>query len=265
MCHYLSFAVGSKGKKRGNIYAGLRLDSHSGIEAKNKLKPDEYCECEWTGEGKSSLVIRVYNGPRNLEGDLRKSILSRFHTRQALVEYIKEECATPESRRRDCCSLILSDSRTYRRDADRAFAKLEQVNRRTGGRILLHKAVERGNLDAVKRLLKLGANPNARDNVKRTSLHKLAGFGRHRDDICKALLAAGAKLNARDIYKQTPLHVAAADNSAANCRRLLLAGASPNVKDNGEDTPEARIPRWGHWAKRIYKKTLQEVKAKNVD
>jgi ankyrin repeat protein len=73
----------------------------------------------------------------------------------------------------------------------------------------LHVAIIRKHLDAVRVLLKMGANPNASLAVREvptTPLHIAVGMMNH--EIAKELIAAGANIEAQDQYGWTPVIVA---------------------------------------------------------
>lgn len=83
-------------------------------------------------------------------------------------------------------------------------ADVNAVNK--SGQTALHKAVEKGNKEAVQELLKNGANINARDKKGQTALHNAVKNGNK--DIVKLLVDKGADLNITDIYGYTPLQYA---------------------------------------------------------
>ena len=84
MCEYASFCV----DKNLNIYAGMYLDSHEGIEAGWDLKPGEYHEAEWTGEEPETLVIRAEDTATRV--DLEWRLLAKFPARKKLLRKIME-------------------------------------------------------------------------------------------------------------------------------------------------------------------------------
>ena len=67
----------------------------------------------------------------------------------------------------------------------------------------LHKACEKGNIEAVKQHLADGANVNTKDKYGWTPLHYSAGFGRK--EIVELLITAGADVNAKNEWGGTPL------------------------------------------------------------
>ncbi len=96
-------------------------------------------------------------------------------------------------------------------------------------------AAARGDLDAVRRLLRGGADVNAPQGDGMTALHWAA----ERDDAALAdmLLHAGARVDAGTrIGQYTPLHVAARAASAAVVELLLAAGGDPNARTTNSGT-----------------------------
>jgi uncharacterized protein len=88
-------------------------------------------------------------------------------------------------------------------------------------------AARNGNLEAVRSLLKGGADPNQTGPDGSTAVH----WAVHADNLAmlNALLAAGAKPDVVTRYKITPLTLAAQNGNAALVERLLAAGANPNT------------------------------------
>jgi hypothetical protein len=79
-------------------------------------------------------------------------------------------------------------------------------------------AVHRGNLDAVRKLLSSGANPNVSDTcfIKGwTPLIEAAYSGNV--DAARLLLDAGANINAKTEYGRTALEVATAADCGSTC------------------------------------------------
>ena len=84
---------------------------------------------------------------------------------------------------------------------------------------------------AIAVLLNAGANPNVRDHMGITPLHRVADRG---DSTAVAwLLDAGANANVQNQFGWTPLHDAAKQGYTAAMAALLDAGAIPNVQENG--------------------------------
>jgi len=101
----------------------------------------------------------------------------------------------------------------------------------------LHKAVRKGNLAAVKEMLKKGGDINAATTTGTTPLHIAARSGNNR--MVKALLSLGASTAARDLNGETPLHYAARTRSVAAAQSLLGSGADINAVSGQGRTPLA--------------------------
>jgi ankyrin repeat protein len=93
----------------------------------------------------------------------------------------------------------------------------------------LHFASGDGDLQAVKRLLQQGADPNAFDDLGWTPLIHAAKRGHL--DVVRCLLAAGAKVDARDEARvgNTALAEVAAECSLEMAKALVEAGADPSI------------------------------------
>src|SRR5438093_1447612 len=89
--------------------------------------------------------------------------------------------------------------------------------------------------EALRALLKQGANVNATDGAGTTALH----WASFRDDLESAdlLIRAGAKVNATNDLGATPLWTASQNGSETMVKRLLAAGADPNVALLAGETP----------------------------
>jgi hypothetical protein len=94
------------------------------------------------------------------------------------------------------------------------------------------EAVETGNVDLVRDLLKEGKNPNERDKQGLLPVHIAASRGYQ--DVVKELVSAGADINARDKFQRTALHLAAVPGQKAVAVYLLLRGADTEARgENG--------------------------------
>ncbi len=104
-----------------------------------------------------------------------------------------------------------------------------------GTRPPLSEAVRSDDREAVRRLIKQGADVNAPEGDGSTALH----WASYRDDgeISDQLLRAGAKVNAVNDLGATPLWAASENGSDAMVRRLLRAGADPDLALRSGETP----------------------------
>lgn len=166
----------------------------------------------------------------------------------------------------------------------------------------LHIASMRGDLEVVKKLLELNANPNAKDGLGFTPLHEAAHYGNPKivevlingganvnqrapgNDqrtplhfsvenlkVTKILISKGADVNAKDGAGETALHSAAmgAYSSDLNqttevMEKLLEAGANPNIEDNFAGcTPLDYIEAGSQTRPFIAKKVLREYGGKS--
>lgn len=89
-------------------------------------------------------------------------------------------------------------------------------------------AAMHGDVEAVRSLLRDGADVNAAQGDGMTALHWAARRGQ--SELVEVLLYAGAKLDAGTrIGRYTPLHIAAREGRTSVVRVLLEAGADPGV------------------------------------
>jgi len=98
--------------------------------------------------------------------------------------------------------------------------------------------------EAVRSLLKQGANVNATQADGTTALH----WASYRDDLESAdlLIRSGANVNARNDLGATPLWAACQNGSESMVRRLLTAGANPNAALLLGETPMMVAARSGN-------------------
>ena len=117
------------------------------------------------------------------------------------------------------------------------------AGQRYAGRTLLHVASGHGNLSMVKLLLRLGADPNAKDGGDHTPLYSLANGCRDSEggSVVRTLVQAGAYVNAADGAKHcTALHMAARRGNVEIAEALLDCEAELDARDCLGDTPLRR-------------------------
>lgn len=95
-----------------------------------------------------------------------------------------------------------------------------------------------GDEKSVKKLLQLGAHPNARNKARETPLHK---FAARTPWLCEELLKRSrveVEINARDAIGQTPLHKVSGKNLRNNRTiNLLVRAGAKFLQDDRGDTP----------------------------
>jgi ankyrin repeat protein len=80
-------------------------------------------------------------------------------------------------------------------------------------------------------VIKTPTIPDSGDNFNETPLH--IAVRNDNAETVRLLLANKVEVNVKDCFGWTPLHWAAATDSNVNIRRLISAGADVNIKDNG--------------------------------
>ncbi|KAK0639607.1 ankyrin repeat-containing domain protein, partial [Cercophora newfieldiana] len=104
----------------------------------------------------------------------------------------------------------------------------EDVNKKRRGEPPLHAAAIRGQLEAVRKLLSLGADIDCTDNDDETPLYGAVFDGK--SNVALHLIDAGANIHiARNPDKSNPLHSAAYNGDVAVARALLQKGADVNA------------------------------------
>ncbi|XP_063614999.1 transient receptor potential cation channel subfamily A member 1 homolog isoform X1 [Penaeus indicus] len=112
-----------------------------------------------------------------------------------------------------------------------AMAKSQNINMKhfvnmpdIGGKTALYVAIEGGDLECCKSLVKAGADGNLVLGARGTSLHLAAEEGLR--EVCEYLITKGIKTDTRNNSLMTPLHLAA-KNGHANCCEVLLKRGVP--------------------------------------
>lgn len=99
--------------------------------------------------------------------------------------------------------------------------------------IALHRAILVGNLELVKALLAKNIfSQQVLNEALMTACREIRNF-----EVMKLLIAAGADVNAKNFFKETSLHESAYYGNLAGVELLLKHGANPNVKDYQDRTP----------------------------
>jgi putative ABC transport system substrate-binding protein len=98
----------------------------------------------------------------------------------------------------------------------------------------LHQAAAKGALETTKKLLELGADPNAGDDRGVAPLHLAALKGQI--ESAKILLAGGAKINQKDNLGATPVNYAMA-GARAECEKFLR-------ERGGKESQEELVKRY---------------------
>ena len=125
-------------------------------------------------------------------------------------------------------------------DKDEASALVDELSDTAdvldaGGWTPLHFAARNNEVSVVLALVKIGADPNARDERGRTPLH-FAAF-KSNDAVVSALVKAGFDPNARNEKDRMPLHFAVRNNDLAVVSALVEAGFDPNAQNEKGATP----------------------------
>ena len=111
---------------------------------------------------------------------------------------------------------------------------------RLGNTPLHHAAFSPFNEDVLRHLVSLGADVNARNNVRDTPLHAAARRVAPNTGVLRYLVSQGADVNARGYFGNTPLHTAAAHRTAPNVgilQSLVSQGANVNAVNDDGNTP----------------------------
>ena len=93
------------------------------------------------------------------------------------------------------------------------------------------QAIHRGDIDRLKRLIREGADVNARDRYGQTALMIAAKNGRSR--LVQFLVDQGADLNHTAKYRLTALMLAVISGHANVVRVLVRAGADLEIQGTG--------------------------------
>lgn len=103
------------------------------------------------------------------------------------------------------------------------------------GETLLHKAARNDYFEIVDLLIKLGVDPNIRNNYRETPLHLAVQF--KNSQVVDKLLFEGAAVNAQNRKKVSPLHLAASRGKESILHQLIAYNAKINIADENGAKP----------------------------
>ena len=100
----------------------------------------------------------------------------------------------------------------------------------------LHKACNKGDIEAVKQHLAAGADVNDKDDNGWSPLLFASGEGHI--ELSEFLIAKGADLNVKAGHPEmSPLHAAAGENHKEITALLIIKAADVNLKNDDGETP----------------------------
>ena len=100
----------------------------------------------------------------------------------------------------------------------------------------LHKACEKGDIQAVKQHLDAGADVNDKDDKGFAPLVYACGEGHV--ELSEFLIDKGADMHVKAGYPAlSPLHAAASENYEEIAALLIIKGADVNIKNDDGETP----------------------------
>ena len=93
----------------------------------------------------------------------------------------------------------------------------------------------------TKYLLKVGFDPQEKNDLSETPLHLAAGtYSENSLEICQILIQSGIELNARTDWGDTPAHYAALGGTMDTLKYLIELGSSVS-KDNAQDCEATKL------------------------
>ena len=100
----------------------------------------------------------------------------------------------------------------------------------------MHRAIENGNVAAVRSILASGIDPNLREDSRASPTFLTQAARLNQEEIVSLLLASGADVNGADGDDMTPL-IHASENGYVDIVELLLkAGADVHAQTRWGDT-----------------------------
>eukprot|EP01060_Flectonema_neradi_P020855 TRINITY_DN28354_c0_g1_i1.p1 TRINITY_DN28354_c0_g1~~TRINITY_DN28354_c0_g1_i1.p1 ORF type:complete len:354 (+),score=94.00 TRINITY_DN28354_c0_g1_i1:91-1062(+) len=119
----------------------------------------------------------------------------------------------------------------------------------------MHMAAAKASSAILQFLLQNGGNPEAKDHMGETALHKAIRFQRG-SRITKILVDNGGGLNAVNSRSETPLHLAMMFSTDSDIEFMLQAGADPTITNADKQTPESLARSIGREVAKVSEFTL---------
>ncbi|WP_406416519.1 ankyrin repeat domain-containing protein [Streptomyces sp. NBC_00873] len=127
------------------------------------------------------------------------------------------------------------------------------------GRTAVHYAAADGDVDGLRELVAIGADPDAADNAGWTPLHFAAQA--QNPQVSEALLGAGAAVDVPDRHGNTALWTAVFNSrgEAATLRILLAAGADPDRENTHGVSPRGLANKIANYDAAGYMPRIEEL------
>ena len=170
---------------------------------------------------------------------------SRTRTNSNQISYEKPETQKPPPRkapRRQSLPIKLKGIKKTEASSKVPEEKTKQVDnlekKNKKGESKLHVACNKGTVETVSELLRLGANPNSQDHAGWTPLHEVVADNRL--DLAQVLLGAEANPSVPSTEERiTPLHDAVSSGVVEMVKLLVSYGADRDAKDRKGQTPRS--------------------------
>jgi len=192
---------------------------------------EEQCSEESNPEVKKS-ALKERN--RQVSGGRKSVPAKKKKTESAAAE--KKENVLAKKRESDENLAQKKVPVTKPKETSRTIVAQNVDKRNKKGETVLHQSTIKGNVEAVRKLLREGANPNTVDNAGWSPLHEAAVAGS--TELISLLLNHGASPNIHDKDTNlTPLHDAAESGFVDIVRLLASHGADTKARNSTGQTP----------------------------
>ena len=230
------------------------------IMRKDGLNEEQMAEAVMRGDPRFTLPVTV-SGLTNVFEDLWGNANMRFDAMETFYERDKlaiQSSILEEFGSKTAFNYLMLQFRNaalvkYARQ-NPEDQKIQQLMKESSGGPL-HGAAECNHVEAIRRLIAAGTDPNVLSQWGSTALHLAAKNGHL--DAMQALLERGADCNIKDVCKWTAVHEAARNGSTAAMTCLVGARADLSAKVNAGDTALALALKAGHTRLAAFLQTQQ--------